>query len=78
VKVIVEVLAATAMLGKACHAWMTLAIMADASQIAASRISEEDVGAEVDGLSRSLRRRPARASKAIFQQPLPKMMPEPS
>ena len=41
------------MLGKARHARMTLAIMTDASEVTPSRISEEDVSAEVDGLSRS-------------------------
>jgi hypothetical protein len=53
-KVIIEVLAAPAMLGETCHAWMALAIMADATEVASSHIGEEDVGAEVDGLSRSL------------------------
>jgi hypothetical protein len=53
-KVVIEVLAAPAMLGKTCHAWMALAIMADATEVASSHIGEEDVGAEVDSLSRSL------------------------
>ena len=60
-KVIVEVGAASAMLGEACHARMALAILADASEVTPSRISKEDVGAKVDGLSKPLRRRPARA-----------------
>jgi hypothetical protein len=62
VKVIVEMFTTSAMLGKACHARMALAIMADAFEVAPSRISEEDVGAEIDGLSRSLET-PASASK---------------
>jgi len=53
-KVVVEVLAAPTMLGEACHAWMALAIMADATEVSSSRIGEEDVGAEIDGLSRPL------------------------
>ena len=50
------------MLGETCHAWMTLAIMADATEVASSHIGEEDVGAEVDGLSRPLEA-PANARK---------------
>src|SRR5215510_9383262 len=42
------------MLSEACHAWMALPIMADATEVASSLIGEEDVGAEVDGLSRPL------------------------
>ena len=61
-KVVIEVLAAPTMLGKTCHAWMALTIMADASEVAPSRISQEDVGAEVDGLSRPLEA-PASACK---------------
>jgi hypothetical protein len=61
-KVIVEVLAAPAMLGKACHTRMALAVMADASKVVASRISEEDISAKIDGLSRSLEA-PASTSK---------------
>src|SRR6516225_11689893 len=53
-KVVIEVLAAPAMLGEACHARMALAIMADATEVASSLIGEEDVSAEVDGLSRPL------------------------
>jgi hypothetical protein len=53
-KVVVEVLAASTMLGEACYTWMALAIMADATEVPSSHIGEEDVGAEVDGLSRSL------------------------
>jgi len=49
-------------LGKACHARITLAIMADSSEIVPSLISEENIGAEVDGLSSSLEA-PAGASK---------------
>ena len=33
-KVVIEVLAAPAMLGETCHAWMALAIMADATEVA--------------------------------------------
>ena len=46
-KVIVEVGAASAMLGEACHARMALAILANASGVTPSRISEEDVGAKL-------------------------------
>jgi len=53
-KVVIEVLAAPAMLSATCHTRMALAIMADATKITTSYIGEEDVGAEVDGLSRSL------------------------
>src|SRR5437870_8706789 len=53
-KVVIEVLAAPAMLGETCHAWMALAIMADATEVASSHIGEEDVGTEVDGLSSPL------------------------
>jgi len=41
---------------------MALAIMADTSEVAPSRISEKDVGPEIDSLSRSLEA-PASASK---------------
>ena len=51
-KVVIEVLAAAAMLGETCHAWMALAIMADATEVASGHIGEEDVGTEVDGLGR--------------------------
>jgi len=64
-KIIVEMLAESAMLGKACHARMTLAIMTDAPEVMPSRISEEDIGAEVYGLSRSLE---APASTSKFRQ----------
>src|SRR5262249_18586090 len=53
-KVVVEVLAAPTMLGEACSAGMAFAIMADATEVPSSHIGEEDVGTEVDGLSRSL------------------------
>ena len=46
-KVIVEVGAASAMLGEACHARMALAILANASEVTPSRIGEEDVGAKL-------------------------------
>ena len=46
-QVIVEVGAASAMLGEACHARMALAILANASEVTPSRISEEDVGAKL-------------------------------
>jgi hypothetical protein len=51
-KVIIEVLAAPAMLSETCHAWMAFAIMTDATEVASSHIGEEDVGTEVDGLGR--------------------------
>jgi hypothetical protein len=53
-KVVIEMFAAPAILGETCHAWMALAIMADATEVASGHIGEEDVGAEVDGLSSSL------------------------
>jgi len=52
-KVIVEMISESAMLGKACHARMTLAIMTDASEVTPGLISEEDVGSKIDGLRRS-------------------------
>lgn len=61
-KVVIKVLAAPAMLGETCHAWMALAIMADATQVASRHIGEEDVGTEVDGLSGPLEA-PASARK---------------
>jgi hypothetical protein len=42
------------MLCKAYHPWVTLAILANASEVTPSRINEEDVGTEVDGLSKPL------------------------
>ena len=36
-----------------CSAGMAFAIMADATEVPSSHVGEEDVGAEVDGLSRS-------------------------
>jgi hypothetical protein len=39
--------APSAMLGEACHARMALAILANASGVTPSRISEEDVGAKL-------------------------------
>ena len=51
-KVVIEVLAAPAMLSETCHAWMAFAIMTDATEVASSHIGEEDVGTEVDGLGR--------------------------
>lgn len=63
-KVIVEVGAASAMLGEACHARMALAILANASEVTPSRISKEDVGAKVDGLSGALET-PASARKFV-------------
>jgi hypothetical protein len=41
------------MLGEACSAGMTFAIMANETEVPSGRIGEEDVGAEVDGLSGS-------------------------
>src|SRR5262245_4410137 len=61
-KVVIEVLAPPAMLGETGHAWMALAIMAEATEVAASHIGEEDVGAEVDALSSPLEA-PANARK---------------
>ena len=61
-KVIVEVLAVPAMLGKAPHTRTALAIMADASEVAAACIGEKDVSTEIDGLSRTLEA-PASTSK---------------
>jgi hypothetical protein len=53
-KVVIEVFEAPAMLGKASHARMALAILADATEVPSSHIGEEDIGAEIDGLSRPL------------------------
>jgi hypothetical protein len=53
-KVVIEVLAAPAMLGEACHTWMALAVMTDATEVASSHIGEEDIGTEVDSLGRPL------------------------
>jgi hypothetical protein len=61
-KVVIKVFPTPTMLGEACRTWMAFAIMADAAKVPPSRIGEEDVRTEVDGLSRPIRRRPARAS----------------
>jgi hypothetical protein len=53
-KVVVEVLATTAMLSEACHTWMALTITADATEILPALVGEKDIGAEVDRLSKSL------------------------
>ena len=62
-KVIVEVGATSAMLGKASHAGMALSIVTNAPEVTSSPISEEDVGAKIDGLSKSLEA-PTSARKA--------------
>ena len=61
-KVVIEVLAAPAMLGETCHAWMALAIMANAAEVTSIRVGEEDVGGEIDGLGLALEA-PASAGK---------------
>src|SRR5262249_55518447 len=53
-KVVIEVLAATAMLGQTCHARMALAIMADTAEGTSRLLGKEDFSAEVDGLRRPL------------------------
>src|SRR5260370_7327750 len=63
-KVVIEVLAAPAMLGETCHAWMALAIMANATEVASRHIGEEDVGTEVASLSGPLEA-PASARKFV-------------
>jgi hypothetical protein len=42
------------MLGEACHTRMALAILANAPEVTLIRISEEDVRAKIDSLSKSL------------------------
>ncbi len=64
-KVVIEVLVAPAMLGETCHARIALAIMADATEVASSRIGEEDVGTKVDGLSRPLE--PSASARKLAQ-----------
>jgi hypothetical protein len=54
-KVVVKVLAATAMLCETCRAWKALAIMADAPEVAPTLVSKENVGAKVHGLSKTLK-----------------------
>ena len=61
-KIVVEVLAATTMLSAACRAWMTLTIMADATEILPAFIREKNIGAKIDRLSQSLES-PASASQ---------------
>lgn len=41
------------MLGEASNSWVALTVIADATEVASSRISEEDVRAQIDRLSRS-------------------------
>jgi hypothetical protein len=41
-KVVVEVLAAAAMLSEACHVWMAVTIMADATEVAPTLVGEEE------------------------------------
>jgi hypothetical protein len=53
-KIVVEVLAAPAILRETCHAWKALAIMADATDVAPTFVGKENIGAKVDGLSRPL------------------------
>jgi hypothetical protein len=61
-KIVVEVLTATTMLSAACRAWMTLTIMADATEILPAFIREKNIGAKIDRLSQSLES-PASASQ---------------
>jgi hypothetical protein len=49
-KIVVKMVPLPAMLGLAENAWMALAIMADATKVAVSRIGEEDVSAKIDSL----------------------------
>jgi hypothetical protein len=63
--VVVKVFSTSTMLSQARRTWMAFAIMADATKVPPSRIGEEDVGTEVDGLSRSLK---ASASARKFGQ----------
>jgi hypothetical protein len=53
-EVVVEVLAATAMLSEACHTRMAHTIMADATEVLPALVGEKDIGAEVDRLRKSL------------------------
>ena len=54
-KVVVELLATAAMLSEACQAWIALAIMADATDVATALVGKKNVGAKVDGLSKTLK-----------------------
>jgi hypothetical protein len=49
-KIVVKMVPLPAMQGLTQNAWMALAIMADATKVAASRIGEEDVSAKIDSL----------------------------
>jgi hypothetical protein len=60
VQIVVEMFSMPAMPGEACGAWVALAIMADATEVTSGRISEENISAKVDGLSRP-HKAPARA-----------------
>ena len=53
-EVVVEVLAVTAMLRAACHTWMALTIVADATEILSTFVREKDISTEIDRLSKSL------------------------
>ena len=54
-KIVVEMLAAAAILRETRHAWKALAIMTDATDVAHHRWSKKNVGAKVDGLSKPLK-----------------------
>lgn len=53
-KVVVEVLAITAVSRMTCHAWVAFAIMADATNVAPDFIGKENIGAKVECLSNTL------------------------
>jgi hypothetical protein len=53
-KIVVEVLATAATLRETSHAWIALAIMADAPDVVPMFVGKENVGAKVHGLSKAL------------------------
>jgi hypothetical protein len=55
---VIQVLPPAAAERPAGHAWVALAVVADAPQVAPRRIGEEDVGPQVDGLRRPLEASP--------------------
>jgi len=63
-QIVVEMFRLPAMLGEACGAWMALAIVADATEIASRRICQKNVSPKVDGLGRP-HKAPAYARQSI-------------
>ena len=50
-QVVVKMFAAPAVRCEATHAWMALAVVADATYVVAVLVGQKDVGAEIDRLS---------------------------